>query len=202
MSEATLTGLNLSKGQKIDLTKTAPGLVLLACGLGWDVNQGNAGAFDLDAMALALDTNGKLYKGTDGLLYYGLATTSGAPFECLGGALKHTGDNLTGQGDGDDETIHIDLSKVPADVNSVNILVSIFDAKSRAQTFGMVRNCFIRCYDVNTKQELARYDLQEDYGSFSNVVFGKVYRHNGEWKFEAIGEGKTGSVEDVLKSFS
>jgi tellurium resistance protein TerD len=200
MDTATL-GISLKKDEKIDLTKTNPGLLLLALGLGWDVNGGNADAFDLDAIALALDANGKLYKGAEGLLFYGKAPSRGAAFDILGGSLKHTGDNLTGAGDGDDETIHVDLAKVPADVQRITLMISIYDAKERGQNFGRIKNSFVRMYDVDTKQEIARYDLQEDFGAFSNIEVGSVYRHNGEWKFEAKGEGKPGTFEDVLKAY-
>lgn len=192
--------ISLVKGQKTDLTKTNPGLQLLACGLGWDVNAGNAGSFDLDAIAVAVDANNKCVQGQEGLLIYAKAPQQGAPFECLGGSLKHTGDNLTGQGDGDDETIHIDLTKLPTEVQAVLLFASIYDAKSKGQSYGQVRNAYIRCYNVADKAEIFKYDLQEDYGQFSNVLFGRVYRHGTEWKFEALGEGLQGDLKEVLST--
>lgn len=189
MSETT--GLSLVKGQKIDLTKGNSSLTKLGLGLGWDVNAGNGAAFDLDAFALLLK-GGKLFDGNNGVVFFNNISSHG---------VSHSGDNLTGQGDGDDETIFVDLSAVPADVEEIQLCVNIFDAQTRSQNFGMVKNAFIRAYDANTQQELAKYDLSEDYSMNNCVIFGRVYRHNGEWKFEAMGVGTNGSIIDVASAY-
>lgn len=185
------TAISLVKGQKIDLTKGNATLTKLGLGLGWDVNTGNSSAFDLDAFALLLK-EGKLYNSANGVVYFNNTASFG---------VSHSGDNLTGAGDGDDETIMIDFSQVPADVEEIQLCVNIFEANARSQNFGMVRNAFIRAYDANTQQELAKYDLSEDYSMNNCVIFGRVYRHNGEWKFQAMGVGTDGSIADVAENY-
>jgi len=196
-STATGPGLSLEKGQKVDLTKGTT-LAILCLGLGWDVNASSGSAFDLDAFAIPL-TGGKLTNGAN-LLYFGSPKVNNHP-TTLGGSLMHSGDNLTGVGDGDDETITMRLNDIPADVEEVLIAVNIYQADSRRQNFGQVRNAFCRLYNQDTNEEMMRYDLSEDYSTNTAVVFGRVYRHNGEWKFNAIGEGKNGSINDIAAQY-
>ena len=186
--------INLQKGQKVDLTKGNPGLSKLIVGLGWDTNKYDGGAdFDLDAAAFLLSDNGKVPSDSDFIFYSNLQHSSGA--------VVHTGDNLTGEGDGDDEVIKVDLSKVPANINKVDFTVTIYDAESRGQNFGQVSNAYIRVVDETTGTELIRYDLGEDFSVETAVVVGEMYRNNGEWKFNAIGSGFSGGLEALCRNF-
>ena len=179
--------INLTKGQKVDWTKGNPGLKKIMVGLGWDVNQYDSGAdFDLDAAAFMLGENGKCPTEKEFIFYGTLEHTSGA--------LKHMGDNLTGEGEGDDEQIEVDLSKIPANIMKVAFTVTIYDADVRRQNFGQVSNAFIRIVDETTGQELIRYDLGEDFSIETAVVVGELYRNNGAWKFNAIGSGFQGGL--------
>ena len=179
--------INLTKGQKVDLTKGNPGLKKIMVGLGWDVNQYDSGAdFDLDAAAFMLGENGKCPTEKE-FIFYGTR-------EHTSGALKHMGDNLTGEGEGDDEQIEVDLSKIPANIMKVAFTVTIYDADVRRQNFGQVSNAFIRIVDETTGQELIRYDLGEDFSIETAVVVGELYRNNGAWKFNAIGSGFQGGL--------
>ena len=174
--------INLSKGQKVDLTKGNPSLKNMMVGLGWDVNAFDSGAdFDLDAAAFMLGENGKCPTEKEFIFYGNLSHASGA--------VKHMGDNLTGEGEGDDEQIQIDLSKVPANVTKIAFTVTIYDAEPRRQNFGQVSNAYIRIVDESTGQELIRYDLGEDFSIETAVVVGELYKYNGQWKFNAIGSG-------------
>lgn len=179
--------INLSKGQKVDLTKKNPGLKNIMVGLGWDVNAFDSGAdFDLDAAAFLLGSNGKCPTEKEFIFYGNLEHTSGA--------VKHMGDNLTGEGDGDDEQIEVSLAGIPANVERVAFTVTIYDAEPRRQNFGQVSNSYIRIVDADTNTELIRYDLGEDFSIETAVVVGELYRHNGEWKFNAIGSGFQGGL--------
>lgn len=179
--------INLTKGQKVDLTKGNPSLTKLMVGLGWDVNAFDSGsAFDLDASAFLCGANGKCPTEKEFVFYGNLEHTSGA--------VKHMGDNLTGEGDGDDEQIQVDLSMVPANVEKIAFTVTIYDAEGRKQNFGQVSNAFIRIVDEVTNTEIIRYDLGEDFSIETAVVVGELYRHNGEWKFNAIGSGFQGGL--------
>ncbi len=179
--------INLTKGQKVDLTKGNPGLKKIMVGLGWDVNAFDSGAdFDLDASAFLLDENGKCPTEKEFIFYGNL--THGSE------AVQHMGDNLTGEGEGDDEQIMVDLSLIPADIAKVAFTVTIYDSDARGQNFGQVSNSFIRIVDEATGQELIRYDLGEDFSIETAVVVGELYRHNGEWKFNAIGSGFQGGL--------
>lgn len=179
--------INLSKGQKVDLTKTNPGLKRIMVGLGWDVNVYDSGAaFDLDAAAFMVGESGKCPTEKEFVFYGNLEHQSGA--------VKHMGDNLTGEGDGDDEQILVDLSLIPASVSKVAFTVTIYDAETRRQNFGQISNAFIRIVDESTGAELIRYDLAEDFSIETAVVVGELYRHNGEWKFNAIGSGFQGGL--------
>ena len=179
--------INLQKGQKVDLTKGNPSLKNIMVGLGWDVNVFDSGAdFDLDAAAFMVGENGKCPTEREFIFYGNLEHSSGA--------LKHMGDNLTGEGEGDDEQIEVDLTKIPANVSRVVFTVKIYYAEVRRQNFGQVSNAFIRIVDMATDRELIRYDLGEDFSIETAVVVGELYRHNGEWKFNAIGSGFQGGL--------
>lgn len=179
--------INLSKGQKVDLTKGNPGLKHLMVGLGWDVNTFDSGAdFDLDAAAFLLNSSGKCPTEKEFVFYSNLEHPSGA--------VKHMGDNLTGEGEGDDEQIQVDLTKIPENVEKIAFTVTIYDADVRRQNFGQVSNAFIRIVDESNNTELIRYDLGEDFSIETAVVVGELYRHNGEWKFNAIGSGFQGGL--------
>ncbi|MDE6015982.1 MAG: TerD family protein [Acetatifactor sp.] len=179
--------INLSKGQKVDLTKGNPGLKKIMVGLGWDVNAFDSGAdFDLDAAAFMTADNGKCITEKEFIFYGNLEHPSGA--------LKHMGDNLTGAGEGDDEQIEVDLTKIPENVSKIAFTVTIYDADVRRQNFGQVSNAFIRIVDEVTGQELIRYDLGEDFSIETAIVVGELYKNNGEWKFNAIGSGFQGGL--------
>ena len=179
--------INLQKGQKVDLTKGNPSLKNIMVGLGWDVNALDSGAdFDRDAAAFMVGENGKCPTEREFIFYGNLEHNSGA--------VKHMGDNLTGGGDGDDEQIEVDLTIIPANVSRVVFTVTIYDAELRRQNFGQVSNAFIRIVDTATGSELIRYDLGEDFSIETAVVVGELYRHNGEWKFNAIGSGFQGGL--------
>ena len=179
--------INLSKGQKVDLTKGNPGLKKIMVGLGWDVNAFDSGAdFDLDAATFMVGANGKCPTEQEFIYYHNLSHPSEA--------LKHMGDNLTGAGEGDDEQIQVDLAKIPVNVEKVAFTVTIYDSDVRRQNFGQVSNSFIRIVDMSTDTELIRYDLGEDFSIETAVVVGELYRHNGEWKFNAIGSGFQGGL--------
>ena len=179
--------INLSKGQKVDLTKKNPGLKNIMVGLGWDVNAFDSGAdFDLDAAAFMLGSNGKCPTEKEFIFYGNLEHASGA--------VKHMGDNLTGEGEGDDEQIEVKLPDIPSNVEKIAFTVTIYDSDVRRQNFGQVSNSFIRIVDMSTDTELIRYDLGEDFSIETAVLVGELYRHNGEWKFNAIGSGFQGGL--------
>jgi tellurium resistance protein TerD len=179
--------ISLSKGQKVDLTKGNPSLKKIMVGLGWDVNAFDSGAdFDLDAAAFMVGANGKCPSEKDFVFYGNLVHPSEA--------VKHMGDNLTGAGEGDDEQIQVDLTKVPSNIERVAFTVTIYDADVRRQNFGQVSNAYIRIVDESTNTELIRYDLGEDFSIETAIVVGELYRHNGEWKFNAIGSGFQGGL--------
>lgn len=186
--------VNLVKGQKVDLTKGNPGLSRINAGLGWDVNMFDGGAqFDLDAEVFMLGDNGKVTSDGDFVFYSNPTHSSGA--------VEHSGDNRDGAGDGDDETIKIDLGRVPANISRITFTVTIYDAEARNQNFGQVRNAFIRIYNPDTNEELLRYDLSEDYSIETALIIGELYRHNGEWKFNAVGAGYQGGLEALCRGF-
>jgi len=177
----------LTKGQKVDLTKGNPGLKKIMVGLGWDVNAFDSGAdFDLDAAAFMLGDNGKCPTEKEFIFYGNLTHESES--------VVHMGDNLTGEGEGDDEQIEIDLTKIPANVSRIAFTVTIYDADVRRQNFGQVSNAYIRIVDETTNTELIHYDLGEDFSIETAVVVGELYKHNGEWKFNAIGSGFQGGL--------
>ena len=186
--------ISLTKGQKVDLTKGNPGLSKLLIGLGWDVNRFDSGsAFDLDAAAFLLDSNGKVTSDSDFVFYNNLTHSSGS--------VQHLGDNLTGAGEGDDEEIKVDLSRVPSNINRIAFTVTIHEAESRHQNFGQVSNSFIRVVDELKNQELIRYDLGEDFSIETAVVVGELYRQGTEWKFNAMGSGFKGGLRALCNNF-
>ena len=186
--------VNLSKGQKVSLTKGNPGLQQVMVGLGWDVNQFDTGGdFDLDSAAFLLGENGKVADSGDFVFYGNLSHASGG--------VTHMGDNLTGAGEGDDEQILVDLSKLPASVSKIVFTATIYEADQRGQNFGQVNNAFIRMVDQATGQEMLRYDLGEDFSIETAVVFGELYRHSGEWKFNAIGSGYQGGLAALCANY-
>lgn len=186
--------INLSKGQKVDLTKGNPGLSRLMIGLGWDVNSFDSGAdFDLDAAAFMTGENGKCPTEKEFVFYGNLAHPSES--------VKHMGDNLTGEGDGDDEQIFVELSKIPASVQKVAFTVTIYDAETRRQNFGQVSNSYIRIVDETSNTEMIRYDLGEDFSIETAVVVGELYRHGNEWKFNAIGSGFQGGLAALCSHY-
>ncbi len=186
--------ISLQKGQKIDLTKSNPGLAKLVVGLGWDTNKYSGGYdFDLDASAFLLDKNGKA-SGIEDFIFYNNLTGGN-------GSVVHTGDNLTGEGEGDDEQIKIDLSQVPGTIEKIAITVTIYEADKRRQNFGQVSNAFVRVVDELTDQEIIRYDLGEDFSVETAVVVCEFYRHNGEWKFSAVGSGFAGGLQALAANF-
>ncbi|MCJ7856610.1 TerD family protein [Lachnospiraceae bacterium NSJ-143] len=186
--------VNLKKGQKVSLTKDNPGLKNITVGLGWDVNQfDTGGGFDLDTEAFMVTETGKISCQEDFVFYGNLKHPSGS--------VEHMGDNRTGEGEGDDEQIKIDLSKVPGNINKVVFAVTIYEAEERRQNFGQVSNAFIRICDDKSGEEMLRYDLGEDFSIETAVVFGELYRNNGEWKFNAIGSGYQGGLAALCSSF-
>lgn len=191
MSDTT-TGVNLTKGQRVDLTKTNPGLNIVHVGLGWDVAKAGSAQIDLDAFALVLAGDPAKLTDQKRLVYFNNKSADG---------VEHMGDNLTGVGDGDDETVKIDLSKLPADATEVAICVNIYDAVTRKQSFGMVSNAFIRVYEPTENKELMKFDLTEDYSAFNAMIMGKLYKKDGEWKFQAVGEGLNGDINQVATKF-
>lgn len=186
--------VSLTKGQKVDLTKTNPGLTKIIVGLGWDTNKYDGGNdFDLDTAAFLLDGNGKVTSDSDFVFYNNLSDPSGS--------VNHLGDNRTGEGEGDDEQIRIELNKVPSNVEKIDFTVTIHEAQARGQNFGQVSNAFIRIVNEDTNEELIRYDLSEDYSIETAVVVAELYRHSGEWKFNAIGSGFQGGLGALCNNF-
>ncbi len=186
--------ISLKKGQKVDLTKTNPGLKNILIGLGWDTNRYDGGSdFDLDSAVFLLGADSKVKSGDDFIFFNNLKHASGS--------VEHLGDNLTGAGDGDDEEIKIDLSKVPAEIEKIAFTVTIYEADTRKQNFGQVENAFIRVFDEQNNKELIRYDLDEDFSIETSVIVGELYRNKGEWKFNAIGSGFEGGLAALGNHF-
>lgn len=201
--------INLQKGQRVDLTKGNPGLTKVLVGLGWDPVQsggggglfgglfggGGAANVDCDASVIMLGANDKLQNNKD-VIYFGNLRSND-------GSVQHSGDNLTGDGDGDDEQIMIDLSRVPANIQKLVFVVNIYDCVKRKQHFGMIRNAFIRVVNPTNNQELIHYNLTDNYSGLTCLVTGEIYRHGNDWKFAAIGSGTTAaSLSEVVRSYS
>lgn len=186
--------VQLSKGQRVDLTKTNPGLTKVMIGLGWDTNKYSGGAeFDLDASAFLVDANNRCQQDTDFVFYNNLQHPSGS--------VTHTGDNRTGEGDGDDEQILVDFSKIPANIDRIGITVTIHDAETRSQNFGQVSNAFVRVVNEEGGEELIRFDLGEDFSIETAVVVCELYRHESDWKFNAIGSGFSGGLAALCQNY-
>ncbi|AZK95518.1 MULTISPECIES: TerD family protein [Streptomyces] len=186
-------GVSLSKGGNVSLTKEAPGLTAVIVGLGWDVRTTTGTDFDLDASALLIDGAGKVLSDQHFIFFNNLKSPEGA--------VEHTGDNLTGEGEGDDEQIKVDLAAVPANAEKIVFPVSIHEGESRGQSFGQVRNAFIRVVNQAGGAELARYDLSEDASTETAMVFGELYRHGAEWKFRAVGQGYASGLRGIAQDF-
>lgn len=187
-------GINLSKGQRIDLTKTNPGLKKGIIGLGWDTNKYSGGYdFDLDASAFLVGADGKVKNENDFIFYNNLQGGNGS--------IVHTGDNRTGEGEGDDEQIIIEFDKVPSHIDKIAITVTIHDAPQRAQNFGQVSNAFVRLVDEDTNEEILRYDLAEEFSIETAVVFCELYRSGSDWKFNAIGSGFQGGLHALCTNY-
>ncbi|MGM0615341.1 MAG: TerD family protein [Pseudomonadota bacterium] len=178
--------LSLSKGGNISLSKSDPGLKNILIGLGWDERATSGNDFDLDASVFMVNSEGKVRSDADFIFYGQLKSADGS--------VVHTGDNRTGEGEGDDEAIEVNLDGVPADIQRLVVTVTIHEADNRKQNFGMVQNAFIRVVNNDTGNEVVRYDLSEDYSTETALEFGEVYRHNGEWKFRAVGQGYAGGL--------
>ncbi len=185
--------VSLSKGGNVSLSKEAPGLTTVTVGLGWDMRVTDGGSFDLDASVYILGADGKVRSDADFIFYN---NKTGA-----GGAVNHLGDNLTGEGDGDDEQVSVKLFEIPADVSKLAFGVTIHQADERKQNFGMVSNAFMRVVNASGGTEIARYDLSEDASTETAMVFGELYRHGDEWKFKAIGQGFAGGLGPLARSF-
>lgn len=184
-------GVTLAKGN-VSLSKAAPNLTQVLVGLGWDARSTTGAPFDLDASAL-LCGNGRVL-GDEWFIFYNQLTSPD-------GSVEHTGDNLTGEGEGDDESLIVDLPKVPAACDKIIFPVSIHDADNRGQTFGQVSNAFIRVVNQADGQELARYDLSEDASTETAMIFGELYRYQGEWKFRAVGQGYASGLRGIALDF-
>ncbi|WP_040798261.1 TerD family protein [Nocardia higoensis] len=185
--------VTLAKGGNVSLSKQAPNLTKVAVGLGWDVRTTTGADYDLDASALACGPNLKVLSDQHFVFYNNLRSPEGT--------IEHTGDNLTGEGEGDDETINIDLAATPPSITNIFFPVSIHDADARSQSFGQIRNAYIRVIDLNTNAELARYDLSEDASTETAMIFGELYRHGGEWKFRAIGQGYASGLGGIARDY-
>ena len=185
--------ISLSKGGNISLNKTDPNLQRVVVGLGWDPRSTDGSAFDLDASAFLLKADGRVRSDADFVFYNQTKSPEGS--------VEHTGDNRTGQGDGDDETLKVDLGRVPADVQRVPFTVTIHDGAARKQNFGQVGNAFIRVVNADTKQEVTRFDLSEDHSTETAMIFGELYRNGAEWKFKAVGQGYAGGLAAMCSQF-
>ena len=185
--------VSLTKGGNVSLTKEAPGLTDILVGLGWDERTTSGGEFDLDASALLVKADGKVISDSHFIFFNNLKSPEGS--------VEHTGDNLTGEGEGDDESIKVNLAGLPADVDKVAFPVSIYDAEARSQSFGQVRNAFIRVVNDANGTELARYDLTEDASTETAMVFGELYRNGAEWKFRAVGQGYATGLAGIARDY-
>lgn len=185
--------INLEKGGNVNLTKEAPGLARMLIGLGWDARSTTGAEFDLDGSVFLLKSDGKVRTDQDFIFYNNLKSADDS--------VIHTGDNRTGEGDGDDESMVLDLNKFAAEVEKVAVGVTIHDASARQQNFGMVANAFIRCVNMNGDVEIARYDLSEEGSIETAMIFGEIYRHGGDWKFRAVGQGFKGGLGPLARSY-
>lgn len=186
--------ISLQKGQRVDLTKDRPSLKNVLIGLGWDINHYDGEAdFDLDASAFMTKANGKVGNENDFIFYGNLNHVSGS--------VQHMGDNRTGEGDGDDEVIKVQLDKIPSDYDKISFTVTIYEAEKRLQNFGMVENAYVRLIDEDTGEELVRFDLTEDFSTETALVVAEIYKRDGQWKFAAVGSGYDGGLKALCKEY-
>ena len=186
--------ISLQKGQRVDLTKDRPSLKNVLIGLGWDINHYDGETdFDLDASAFMTKANGKVGNENDFIFYGNLNHVSGS--------VQHMGDNRTGEGDGDDEVIKVQLDKIPSDYDTISFTVTIYEAEKRLQNFGMVENAYVRLIDEDTGEELIRFDLTEDFSTETALVVAEIYKRDGQWKFAAIGSGYDGGLKALCKEY-
>ncbi|MGL5334637.1 MAG: TerD family protein [Enterovibrio sp.] len=185
--------VSLSKGSNVSLSKTDPTMTKVIVGLGWDARSTDGQDFDLDASAFLLGANGKVRTPEDFVFYNNL--------RAAGGAIEHTGDNRTGDGDGDDESLKVNLATLPADVAKIVFVVTIHDAIARSQNFGQVSGAFIRLVNEDSGKEVARFDLSEDASTETAMLFAELYRHNGEWKFKAVGQGYKSGLSSICAEY-
>ncbi len=188
-------GISLNKGGRIDLSKSAPSLRNLGIGLGWDTNESDTGAdFDLDASIFMIGANGKIPNDSFFVFYNNLKSPDGSTI--------HQGDNRTGEGEGDDESIFVNLEKIDSSVEELVVVVTIDEAQARAQNFGQVSNAFIRIYDLDTNTDIAQYDLDEDFSLEIAIEFGRIYKKDGTWRFKAVGTGYTSGLQGFVDKFN
>jgi tellurium resistance protein TerD len=185
--------VSLAKGGNVSLSKEAPGMTNVLVGLGWDARTTTGTDFDLDASAIMLKSDGKVVSDKHFIFFNNLTSPDGS--------VEHTGDNLTGEGEGDDEAIKVNLAAVPVEVDKIVFPVSIYEGQARQQGFGQVRNAFIRIVDQGSNAEVARYDLTEDASTETAMVFGELYRNNNEWKFRAVGQGYSSGLVGIAQDF-
>ena len=185
--------INLTKGGNANLSREAPGLSRVLVGLGWNARATSGDAFDLDASAFLLNDTGKVRSDGDFVFYNNQQSADGS--------VQHMGDNRTGDGDGDDEVIKVDLAALSPDIAKVAVAVTIHEADARRQNFGQVSDAFIRVVDEASGKELVRYDLSEDFSIENALIFGELYRHQGEWKFRAVGQGYRGGLIDLIRGY-
>ncbi|MDT4906509.1 MAG: tellurium resistance protein TerD [Pseudonocardiales bacterium] len=185
--------VSLAKGGNVSLSKEAPGMTNVLVGLGWDARTTTGTDFDLDASAIMLKADGKVLSDSHFIFFNNTRSPDGS--------VEHTGDNLTGEGEGDDESIKVDLTAVPAEIDKIVFPVSIYEGQARGQGFGQVRNAFIRIVDQSGGAEIARYDLTEDASTETAMVFGELYRNGSEWKFRAVGQGYSSGLTGIAKDF-
>ena len=185
--------ISLSKGGNVSLSKEDPNLKKVIVGLGWDVRATDGAAYDLDASVFIVNEQNKVRSDSDFIFYNNLRSSDGS--------VEHTGDNLTGEGEGDDEQVKVDLEKIPREVNKLVFSVTIHDAETRRQSFGQVSGAFIRVVNGESNNEIVRYDLSEDASTETAMLFGEVYRNKGEWKFRAVGQGFAGGLGPMARNF-
>ena len=185
--------ISLTKGGNVNLSKEAPGLTNMTIGLGWDPRATDGQEFDLDAIAFLLNESGKVRNDQDFIFFNNLKSGDGS--------VEHTGDNRTGEGDGDDEAIKVNLAAVPSDVAKIAVCAIIYEGQARNQNFGQVGDAFIRVVNDNGNTEIARFDLSEDGSTETAMIFGEIYRHNNEWKFRAVGQGFNGGLGPLAASY-
>jgi tellurium resistance protein TerD len=185
--------ISLDKGANISLSKEEPGLTKILVGLGWDARSTDGEDFDLDASVFLLNESGKVRGDHDFIFYNQLKSADGS--------VEHTGDNRTGEGEGDDEAVKVDLSKIPAEIHKLAVVVTIDAAERRRQNFGMVQNAFVRIVNDVSGREITRYDLTEDFSVETALIFGEIYRHSSEWKFRAVGQGYQGGLAPLCRNY-